>query len=64
MQIRKIFTGISNTVAEMRPKNWKTVFEKGPEVVQQNIKTGNFRSSMYDMCYGGTNWVPGNHWMA
>ena len=48
----------------MRPKNWKTVFEKGPEVVQQNIKTGNFRSSMYDMCYGGTNWVPGNHWMA
>ena len=42
---------------------WITVFRDNPRVVQQCTNCKKHRSTMYDMTYGSTYWVSGNHWM-
>jgi len=49
-------------IADRRSSNWKTIYQNGMEIVQENKITGHKRSSMYDMAYGGTFWEHGDRW--
>ncbi len=43
---------------------WLTFYSNVPRVVQQCQCCGQRRSTMYDMAYGCTYWVPGDQWSA
>ena len=42
---------------------WMFVFKDGMKEVEQCIKCKEYRSTMYDMYDGSTNWVIGNLWL-
>jgi len=46
----------------LRGHKWVTIFEERPRIVQQCSRCQALRSTMYDMAYGCTYWVPGDHW--
>lgn len=41
---------------------WFVFYNNVPRVVQECKWCGRCRSTMYDMAYGGTYWVPGDEW--
>lgn len=41
---------------------WFTFYIHMPRIVQRCQRCGQRRSTMYDMAYGGTYWVPGDEW--
>ena len=41
---------------------WVRFFSDGPMKVDRCSHCEAKRSTMYDMTYGGTHWVPGDHW--
>ena len=42
--------------------NWVRIYAKGPKKVDRCSHCGACRSTMYDMTYGETYWIPGDCW--